>query len=85
LRGEDGVSPVLGFEWWALADNLAEKANYGLLTNRSNAYDGKECVVRPGTDAAGRPIGGEVRDYGDAISAIKNANLDVLRVLVAPN
>jgi len=85
LRGEDGFSPVLGFEWWALADNLAEKANYGLLTNRGNAYDGKECVVRAGTDAEGRPIGGEVKDYGDAISAIKNANRDVLRVLVAPN
>jgi len=85
LRGEDGVNPVLGFEWWALADNLAEKANYGLLTNRGNAYDGKECVVRSGTDAAGRPIGGEMKDYGDAISTIKNANQDVLRVLVAPN
>ena len=85
LKGEDGVSPVLGFEWWALADNLAEKANYGLLTNRGNAYDGKEDVARVGTDAAGRPIGAEAKDYGDAITAIKNANQDVLRVLAARN
>ena len=76
---------MLGFEWWALADNFAEKANYGLVTNRDNAYDGKECVVRAGTDAAGRPIGGETKNYGDALSAIKNANQDILRVLVAPN
>jgi hypothetical protein len=85
LEGADGVHPVLGFEWWALVDNFAEKANYGLVTNRDNAYDGKESAVAYGTDAAGRRIGGETKNCGDAISAIKNANQDVLRALVAPN
>jgi hypothetical protein len=81
LKGTDGVGPVLGFEWWALADNLAEKANYGLVTTRDNAYDGHESVVEHSIGAFGHPIGGENKAYGDALSEIENANRDILRTL----
>ena len=83
VRGKDGVSPVLGFHWWALVDNWSEKRNFGLVTVRDNAYDGKEAVVGPGTDSRGYPVGGEERDYGAFIPAAREANLEIMVRLLA--
>ena len=83
LKGSDGTYPVMGFSWWALADNFSEKANYGLVTTRDNAYDGQEAVIRYGVDPWGYPVGGEVANYGNSISVIQNANLAVARALAA--
>jgi hypothetical protein len=52
-----------------------------LVTFRDNAYDAKEAVVARGTDPWGYETGGEVRDYGDFLSAVRQANFDVLHRL----
>ena len=81
LKGSDGTYPVVGFSWWALADNFAEKANYGLVTTRDNAYNGQEAVMPYGVDPWGYRVGGEVANYGNSLSEIQNANLAILRAL----
>ena len=83
LKGSDGTYPVMGFSWWALADNFSEKANYGLVTTRDNAYNGQEAVTRYGVDPWGYRVGGEGANYGNSISGIQNANLTTLRALAA--
>ena len=52
-----------------------EKMNYGLVTFSENAYDGQEAVVARGTDQWGVPTGGEERNYGDFLSAVRAAAL----------
>jgi hypothetical protein len=54
-----------------------EKLNWGLITDRDNAYDGKEAVRRAGTDSAGFRTGGEERDYGDFLSTVRNTNFEI--------
>ncbi len=36
----NGVQPILGFEWWELADKVSggENANFGLISQRDNPY-----------------------------------------------
>lgn len=81
LRGTDGVYPVIGYSWWALADNFAEKANYGLVTTKDNAYDAIEAVMATGVDANGFTTGGEIANYGDSLTAIRVANQGLLNSL----
>jgi hypothetical protein len=83
LQASDGTNPVLGYHWWALVDDWNQKANFGLVTIRDNAYDGKETNISSCVDAWGYPCGGEVANYGDSISAIKSANQGILNVLGA--
>jgi hypothetical protein len=71
----NGTFPVVGFDWWEYMDKPAEGANWGLVTPNDNAYDGKEDVRARGRDRWGFPTGGEDRNYGDFISAVKNSNL----------
>lgn len=73
---------ILGVDWWELVDNLREKVNFGLLTNRNNAYNGKEAVQAIGTDPWGYATGGEAADYGDFLSGARRANFDVLQLLL---
>lgn len=82
LRGTDDVHPIVGFQWWALVDNWREKRNFGLVTIRDNAYDGKEATAERGIDARAYPVGGERRDYGDFISLVRRANREVLSKLI---
>ena len=82
LQGADGTYPILGFHWWALADNWTERRNYGLVTVRDNAYDGKEAVVAPGADPWGYLTGGEVANYGDFLSTVIQAHTNILPVLL---
>lgn len=76
-RSSDGVHYAVGLDFWEWTDKTTggEKANFGLVTNRDNAYDGKEDVVARGKDAWGYPTGGEERNYGDFISYVRRANL----------
>jgi hypothetical protein len=71
----DGTYPVLGFDWWEYMDKPAEQSNWGLVTPNDNAYDGKEATEARGRDPWGYLTGGENRDYGDFLSAVKNTNL----------
>ena len=77
-----GDHPVAGIKLWAYKDYAREKVNFGLVSQKENAYDGREAVTKPGKDAWGFPTGGEERDYGDFLSKVREANLraaDVIR------
>jgi hypothetical protein len=76
-RGANGDHYVTGFDWWELVDNPGEGINWGLITLRDNAYDGKEAVIAPGTDPEGFSVGGENANYGDFISFVRTANFGV--------
>ncbi len=76
FRGDDDTFPCLGIDWWAYSDKVTggESHNFGLVTTRDNPYDGVAARVMRGTDRWGNPIGGEARDYGDFVSAVKATN-----------
>lgn len=61
-----------------LVDNPAEGLNWGLLTRQDNAYDGKEAIRARGKDPWGFSTGGEERDYGDFLSAVRKTNSEIL-------
>jgi hypothetical protein len=72
-----GTHPYVGLLWWQYADNWDEKLNWGLVTLLDNAYDGHEDVSH--SIACSPPMqalkcGGETRNYGDLISAVRGAN-----------
>ena len=54
-----------------------EGNNFGLVTNRDNAYDGKEAVIAAGQDPWGHPTGGEKGNYGDFLSRVTRTNASI--------
>jgi len=80
-QASDGAYPVVGMDWWEYMDKWGEKSNFGLVSMRDNSYDGKEAVKAKGTDSWGFPTGGEDRDYGDFITAVRQTNLNILQQL----
>jgi Bacterial Ig domain len=82
-RGGNGDYYVLGINWWELVDQPSERTNYGLITTKDNAYDGREAVIARGTDAAGYATGGEAANYGDFLTAATQANTQVHAALLA--
>lgn len=73
-RAPDGVFPVIGIDWWEYMDKPSEKANWGLVSPRDNAYDGKEDVTAQSKDSLGFTTGGEKGDFGDFLDAVRSAN-----------
>lgn len=82
-RGSNGDYYVVGFDWWELIDSppTREKGNWGLITNRDNAYDGKEARVAAGVDPQGYRTGGEIADYGDFLGPVSAVNQGIVRLL----
>jgi hypothetical protein len=78
---EAGAKPIVGIDWWSWTDHPGEGTNFGLVTLTDNAYDGKESVIAPGTDAWGYRTGGEAHSYGNVTSRIREANLRAQRRL----
>jgi hypothetical protein len=83
FRASDGMFPFVGLDWWAWTDKITggENNNFGLVSGRDNAYDGREAVVAAGRDPWGYPTGGEAKNYGDFLSAVSRANESVLPAL----
>lgn len=81
VRGSNGDSFVVGYDFWSWADHGPEKTNWGLVTSRDNAYDGKEATIAPGHNRWDYPTGGEKADYGDFLTAITAVNQSVYREL----
>jgi len=77
VKGSDGVYPVVGLDWWDWMDSGGEGANWGLITFRDNAYDGREAIIAPGSDPWGFPTGGEAANYGDFLDAVRQANFNL--------
>jgi hypothetical protein len=69
--------PFVGLLWWEFHDNVGENSNWGLVSMSDNAYDGVEAVEAKGRDSWGFPTGGELRNYGDFLSAVRVVNHDI--------
>ena len=72
-----GIYPMVGIAWWSLYDSGGEGRNWGLLSAQDNAYDGHEDV--PNVTPCSHPLekykcGGERRNYGDVVTAVRQAN-----------
>jgi hypothetical protein len=78
----EGVHPVAGIKLWSWTDSWGEKVNFGLVSLSDNAYDGREAIVSPGTDPWGWPIGGEEKNYGDFLTPVTDANVNITEWLV---
>ncbi len=78
-RCEAGQCPVVGIKYWAFADSWAEKMNWGLVSWRDNAYDGREAMRKRRHDLWGYSTGGETRDYGNFLRQVRAGNLQILR------
>jgi hypothetical protein len=72
--GPGGVYQNGGLSWWGWYDQFDERINWGLVSYRDNAYDGKEAVARPTTDPYGNTTIPEDRDFGDVLTSVKSAN-----------
>ena len=83
FRASDGTYPVVGINWWEWTDKVThgEHVNFGLVTNRDNAYDGREAARATGKDAWGYLVGGEDGDYGNFLSAVRRTNSTIDRLL----
>ena len=75
-----GVYPILGIALWSLVDSgtppptncSGETTNWGLLSNKDNAYDGTCAVIASSTDPWG--CGGETANYGDFLNTVTQTN-----------
>ena len=76
-RTASGERPIVGIDWWEYMDKWGERANWGLVTPRDNAYDGNEDVSAHLRDSQGLPAGGEDRNYGDFLSVVRAVNLQI--------
>ena len=76
-RGKNGDYYITGIDFWELIDNRSEKTNWGLVSRKDNAYDGREAVRAAGKDSAGYSTGGEEQDYGDFLSRVRDTNFAV--------
>ncbi len=82
LKVSDGTYPVVGMDWWEYMDKLGEKSNWGLVTPKDNAYDGKEDVAASSKDSWGIPTGHEAGDFGDFLTGVGHANFAIDRQLL---
>jgi Putative Ig domain len=71
---------IVGFRWWGYLDSRAEKENWGLVSLQDNPYDGVSAAVAPGADPWGYPTGGEEKNYGNFLDAVRAANLSWLKI-----
>lgn len=85
LSASSGEHFVLGINWWEWSDKTigGENMNFGLVTVRDNAYDGKESIVDSRTDSAGYAVGGENKKYGNFLGFVADANRRISAALEA--
>jgi hypothetical protein len=67
----------IGQNWWKYSDNgwtyWLERYNFGLVTQKDNAYDGKQ-ATRLGADGKAGTWDDEAGDYGDLLTGVTQAN-----------
>lgn len=69
-----GLYQNVGLSWWGWYDQFNERMNWGLVSYKDNAYDGKEAVAHSITDPYGNTTIAEDRDFGDFLTSVKSAN-----------
>ncbi len=74
----------IGANWWKFSDNgwtfWRERYNFGLVTLRDSAYDGREATTRGADGQLGTPDD-EARDYGDLLTGVTRANTELYDTL----
>ena len=79
----NGDNYMLGIDWWEHTDgNFAEKTNWGLVTDRDNAYNSIEDVNHQVRDSGGYLTVPEDRSYGDFITPVTATNSSILQQLI---
>jgi hypothetical protein len=82
-QGTNGDNYILGFDWWAWGDSATNQhTNWGILTQRDNAYNGIEDVNYQVRDSGGYLTVPEDRSYGDFITPITATNNNILQQLI---
>ena len=82
-QAADGSFPIIGVDFWGLTDdNRGEHTNWGLISNRDNAYDGKCAVRAVSKEPWGGHCGGEAADYGDFLSDVTAANATIVQQML---
>jgi hypothetical protein len=80
-----GNQPIIGYGWWAYADNWGENIDWGIVTNSDNAYDGLEAVSATVTCSApleAYTCGGEKYDYGNLLGPLGTTNTALDNILL---
>lgn len=88
-----GTKPIVGFDWWQLADNWAEGSNYGWIDLLGNPYDCTNSSSAHTTDENAHPSGGEAANWGCPnatsfvpVAAAENASiLSFIKAAFSPN
>ncbi len=74
----------IGANWWKFSDNgwtfWRERYNFGLVTLRDNAYDGREATPHGADGLPGTPDD-EARHYGDLLTGVTQANTGLYQAL----
>ncbi len=74
-QATNGDHYLLGIDWWEFTDgNFHEKTNWGLVSDRDNAYDGKEATSTSVKDSGGYTTVPEAGNYGNFIGPVTAAN-----------
>src|SRR5271165_4136484 len=82
-QASDSSFPVVGVDFWGLTDdNSEEHTNWGLISNKDNAYDGRCAVIAQSVDQWGFPCGGEAANYGDFLDAVTQSNSNIFQQLI---
>jgi hypothetical protein len=82
-RATNGDHPMLGIDFWSLTDSCrGESTNWGLISNRDNAYDSKAAIDAPGTDKWGFTTGGQDRNYGNFLDEVTQTNLNTVKQFI---
>ncbi len=80
----NGDNYMVGIDWWEFSDgNFGEKSNWGLVTDRDNAYDGREDVNYQVSDSGGYLTVPEDRNYGNFITPVTTGNSNILQQLLS--
>ncbi len=83
IQGTSGDKFLIGMDWWEHTDgNFTEKTNWGLTSDRDNAYDGIEDVNHQVTDSGGYLTVPEDRNYGNFITPVTTTNSNILQQLI---
>jgi hypothetical protein len=79
-RAANGDYVRIGANWWKLSDNgwtyWLERYNFGLVTMKDNAYDGRE-ATKLGADGKPGTLDDETNDYGDFLSGVTRTNTSI--------
>ena len=79
-KAVNGDYPRIGANWWKWSDNgwtyALERNNWGLVTQKDNAYNGRE-ATNLGADGVQGTVDDEEADYGDLWTGLAEANASV--------